>query len=103
MDFLSLFWNIDVSNTTKIIAFIIFVIFILCIICKPRNKKIDTYVADRGPSKCQIDYKTCQENSKRGNKNVCYVCKPNGDYPEKIHHPQLGWIKLNPKTGKQIN
>jgi len=104
-----LFWNLDVSNVTKLIAFSIFVLLILCIICKPKNKKIDKYnktgPITNKPTKCQIDYKICQENIKRGNssKDVCYICKSNGDYPDKIYHPTTGYLKLDPKTGKAID
>ena len=108
MDHLMLFWNLDVSNVTKLIVFSIFILLILCIICKPKNKKIDKYnkmETATEPTKCQIDYKMCQENIKRGNsaKDLCYVCKSNGDYPDKIYHPGTGYVKLNPKTGKAMD
>lgn len=111
MDSLNLFWSLDANNSTKLIVLVTIALLILCIICKPKNKKkVDGYKPTENTdnnklSKCQIDYKMCQVNSNRGNtdKNFCHVCKPNGDYPDKIHHQNVGWIKVNPKTGTPIN
>ena len=104
MDLLGLFWNFNANDSTKIIAFFIFIVLMLCIICKPKKKRVTDGFSER-PTKCQIDYKMCQENSKRGNnnKNVCHLCKSNGDYPDKIYKNGVGWIKLNPKSGKPTN
>ena len=113
MDSLNLFWSLNVNNSTKLIMISIVVILILCIICKPKNKKkVDEYInhsnnknnnKNNNLSKCQIDYETCKENNRRGNidKTFCHVCKPNGDYPDKIYHPNVGWMKVDPKTGKE--
>lgn len=99
MDILKLFWDLDINNTTKITIFIIIVILVLCIICKPKNKK-DKYKNINKPTKCQIDYKLCKENSKNGNNEVCHICKNNGDYPDKIYNSKVGWINIDPKSGK---
>lgn len=101
MDILKLFWDLDINNTTKIAIFIIIAIIVLCIICKPKNKK-DKYknVNINKPTKCQIDYKLCKENSKNGNNEVCHICKNNGDYPDKIYNSKIGWINIDPKSGK---
>ncbi len=105
MDVLGLFWNFDANNNTKIIVFIVVVVIVLCILCKPKNKKkkADNFTNNNKLSKCQIDYKTCQENKKRGNiKNMCQVCKTNGDYPDRIYNNTQGWIKIDPKNGKPL-
>lgn len=106
MEYLTLFWNFDTNNYTKIIAFIIFIIVILCVICKPKNKnnKSNTNSINKnGLTNCQIDHKVCQENKKRGNNNICVACKPNGNYPNKIYNPKLGWVNVDPVTGRALS
>ena len=110
MDFLNLFWSFDANGSTKLIVMSVVAILILCIICKPKNKKkIDEYKTDNNNSqnlsKCQVDYKMCQENTERGNntdKNLCHVGKPNGDYPDKVYNQNVGWVKIDPKYGNPI-
>ncbi len=118
MDFLTLFWKFDANNSTKMFVFILFVICLLCIICKPKSKnkkenfnnnmqyggqKMPTTAPATAPTKCEIDFKVCQENQKRGNKNdMCFRCMPNGDYPPQIYHPNAGWVKIDPKSGKFV-
>ena len=102
MELLKLFWDLDANNGAKFIIFIMVAVCILCIICRPKNKK-DMYKDSSEPTNCQIDYKLCKENSKRGNNAVCHVCKPNGEYPDKIYSPDLGWIGVDPKTGKSVD
>jgi hypothetical protein len=126
MEFLSLFWNFDADNKTKFIFSVFVVIIFLCLFCRPKgsnnsnqlemfNKINSVLKGDEWNKKrekkfknkltnCQIDYKLCKENLKRGNINslMCQTCQPNGDYPSKIYHQNLGWIKVNTKTGKPL-
>ena len=120
MDFLNLFWNFDASSNTKLLIFGLVALFFLFILCRPKNadksnqvqtmNKIneimtgENHKKNKSLTRCQIDHKICQENAKRGNTNgICHVCKPNGDYPDKIYNPDLGWINVDPKTGKPAN
>lgn len=120
MEFLNLFWNFNADSKTKLFFFAIVGLAVLCILCRPKGSdksnqvktvdKINNVMSGKNWEKkdtpltqCQIDHKLCQENLKLGNSNqVCHVCKPNGDYPEQIYHPNVGLIKVNPKTGKPI-
>jgi len=120
MDFLNLFWNFDANNKTKFLFFGLIALFVMCILCRPKGsdqsgqvktmKKINDVMTGENHkkniplTKCQIDHQLCRENLKKGNNNlVCHVCKPNGDYPDKIFHPQAGWIPVDPKTGNALN
>ncbi len=118
MEFLNLFWNFDADNKTKFFVFAIIALMALCILCKPKGKKKESTPTINSNNnakpkmnnppqpltKCQIDYKVCQENTKRGNlnKNMCFQCKPNGDFPNQIYYPSIGWINVDPKTGKPL-
>lgn len=91
MDILNLFWNLDASDATKVFIFIVCALCALCTICKSKN--------ENKPTKCEIDYSLCIEN----NNDMCYKCLPNGDFPSQIYNSNIGWINIDPKTGKHLS
>lgn len=101
MSIIELFWNLDVSNTTKwlIIVGIIVCVFLTCIYNgKKKNWNINTKNKKKKKnnlSKCQINYKKCMnDNIKNKTNKFCYPCLENGKPPDFFYDSKMGqWMK----------
>ena len=87
MGIIDLFWQLNVSDSTKYVLILVGVL-VGCVLCVCLGKKKTTKIDDdayneyRGKfpkTKCQQNYVNCVENNQfKGKSNVCFPCANDG-------------------------
>lgn len=98
MSLINLFWNLNISDTSKYLIVIGFFlsIFLLCFLNgKKNNTKKIKQKQKKKTTKCEENYLTCMQNNIKNNKNdFCYPCLDDGSRPDFFFDTKSQeWIK----------
>lgn len=96
MSLINLFWELNVSDTTKnlIIVGIIVGILALCFFSGKKKIKKTNKINKINKTKCERNYMKCMENNIKNKKNdFCYPCLDDGNAPDFFFNPKTSeWI-----------
>ena len=100
MSLINLFWELNVSDTTKtlLVIGIIVSILALCVFSgkKKTNRMNKRNNKNKAPStKCERNYMKCMENNIQNKRNdFCYPCLDDGNAPDFFYNSKTNeWLK----------